>query len=104
VGNNVDTLGPFWAGLTMFNTDLFWNARWNELYLFLTSGSPSLLSLLLAVNTIFFIIYLIRRATQKHRMRASTVYFVQGMVVAANAFVLFREDALRYVMMMKGIL
>jgi hypothetical protein len=88
----------------MINTDLFWNARWDELYLFLTNGNPPLIAILLAVNTIFFMLYLMRRATQRHRMRASTVYFVQGMVVVANAFVLFREDALRYIMMMKGIL
>jgi hypothetical protein len=88
----------------MFNTELFWNARWGELYQYLTQGNPPLIAILLAINTIFFMVYLMRRATKRHRMRASTVYFVQGMVVAANAFVLFREDAIRYVMMMKGIL
>jgi hypothetical protein len=95
---------PNWAALTMIGIDEFKNARWDELYLFLAHGNPPLILILLGINTLFFIVYIIRRASKRQRMRASTVYFVQGAVVMANAFVLFREDAYRYAMMMKGIL
>lgn len=88
----------------MFSLDMLWNARWDELYLFLIRGNPPIIAILLGVNTLFFMAYIIRRSKQKHSMRPSTVYFVQSAVVAANMFVLFREDAVRYIMMMKGIL
>jgi hypothetical protein len=88
----------------MFNLDVIRAARWDELYLFLTHGNPPVIVILLGLNTLFFIIYLVRRANQRHRLRQSTVYMVQGLVIFANAFILFREDAVRLVMSLKGIL
>jgi hypothetical protein len=88
----------------MFDLDLLWNARWEELYLFMVAGDPPLIQILLGINTVFFILFLFRRASARHRMRPSTVYFVQGAMILANAFALFRDDTMHYIMRMKGIL
>lgn len=88
----------------MLTIDQIRSARWDEIYLFLTHGNPPLILIILGLNTIFLMLYVVRRATKRHSMRASTLYFVQGAVLVANALVLFREDAIRYVMLMKGVL
>jgi hypothetical protein len=88
----------------MLSLEQIRNARWEEIYLFLSQGNPPLIVIFLGINTLFFMLFLVRRATNRNRMRTSTVYFVQGAVILANAFVLFREDATRYLMMLKGIL
>jgi hypothetical protein len=88
----------------MFNLDLFWTARWDELYLFLLQGNPPLYVLLLGVNTLFLIFYMVRRARKPTKLRPSTVYFVQGAVILTNALILFNDEAMRYAMRLKGIL
>ncbi len=87
-----------------FDINLFWNARWEEFYQFLTTGNPPLLVVLLGINTVFLILYVTRRARQSPRLRASTLYWTQGVMVAANAFVIFQKDIIHYVMMAKGII
>jgi hypothetical protein len=87
-----------------FDINLFWNARWEEFYQFLTMGSPPLLLMLLAVNTVFLIFYVTRKARQSPRLRPATLYWVQSMIVAANAFVIFRNEVIYYVMLAKGII
>lgn len=84
--------------------NLFWNAPWDDLYQFITMGSPPLLVLLLAVNTIFLIFAVMRKARHSPRLRPATLYWVQAMMVAANAFVIFQDSIIRYVMMAKGII
>lgn len=74
-------------------SNLFWAADWDGLYRFLMIGSPPLVLQLLAVNTIFFAVYIVRRATARHRMRDTTVYVVQGILVACNIAILFQNDA-----------
>ncbi len=88
----------------MLTLDQIRSARWAEIYLFLTNGNPPLILVLLGLNTIFLLLFMVRRATKRHTMRASTIYFVQGVMIATNAFVLFREDIIRSVMMLKGVL
>jgi hypothetical protein len=87
-----------------FDINLFWNARWDEFYQLLTTGSPPLLVVLLGVNTVFLIFYVTRKARQSARLRPSTLYWVQTLMVAANAFVILRSDIIHYVMMAKGII
>lgn len=88
----------------MLTLDQFRSARWDEIYLFLMNGNPPLILILLGINTLFFALFIVRSATKRHKLRASTVYFVQGAVIMANAFALFREDIIRQIMMLKGIL
>lgn len=76
---------------------LFWAADWDGLYRFLTFGSPPLALQLLVLNTVFLVFYIIRKATAKHRLRETTVYVVQGVLVACNMALLFQHDAWRIV-------
>lgn len=95
---------PIRAAKEMLTLDQIRSARWGEMYLFLTTGNPPLLLILLGINTLFFILYLVRRATKRNRLRASTVYFVQAAVVVANAIVLVGDEAVRFVMTMRNII
>lgn len=72
--------------------ELFHRARWDQAYDFLSSGDPPMVFRLLAINTLFVILYAIRRAKALGRMRSSTVLQVQGLLVLANALILFQSD------------
>lgn len=74
--------------------DLFERTRWSDLYNFFASGSPPLIVDLLAINTIFFMLYVVRKATAKHRMRDSSVYVIQGLLIAANMMVVFQHETM----------
>jgi hypothetical protein len=72
--------------------ELFQRARWDQAYDFLASGDPPMMIRLLAINTIFVVLYAIRRAKSPHRMRDSTVMQVQALLVVANCLILFQSD------------
>ncbi len=59
---------------------------------FLESGDPPMILRLLAINTLFLVFYIIRRAKVEHRMRDSTVLQVQVLLVVANALILMQSD------------
>ncbi len=84
--------------------NLFWNAPWDDFYLFLTMGNPPLLLVLLGLNTMFLLFYATRKARQSPRLRTATLYWVQAVMVAANVFVVFQKDVIHYVMMARGII
>jgi hypothetical protein len=77
----------------VLSIDHFKNARWGDLYAFFAQGNPPLVLQLLILNTIFlgFIVY--RRATGKFRMRKSSVFAIQMMLVATNVIFMFQKDA-----------
>jgi hypothetical protein len=72
--------------------ELFQRARWDQAYQFLASGDPPMILRLLAINTLFLVFYIIRRARVPHRMRDSTVLQVQVLLVFANALILMQSD------------
>ena len=78
----------------MFNQNLLFQARWDELYNFFADGYPPLIVKLLVINTIFLMFYVFRRATAKHRLRPTTAYAVQGLLIATNALAMFQNDVL----------
>jgi hypothetical protein len=84
--------------------DLFFNAPWDDFYLFLTMGSPSLLLILLGLNTVFVLMFATRKAWHSPRLRPATLYWAQAFMVAANGFVIFQKDIIHYVMMARGII
>lgn len=47
---------------------------------------------LLAINTLFLVFYIIRRAKVEHRMRDSTMMQVQALLVFANVLILMQSD------------
>jgi uncharacterized membrane protein YhfC len=81
----------------MFKLDKFWAADWDLLYRFFTSGNPPLALQLLVLNTIFFVLFLVRNATAKHRVRHNTAYMIQGLLIASNMAVLFRSEVMGYI-------
>lgn len=72
--------------------ELFQKARWDQAYDFLSSGDPPMMFRILAINTLFLILYAIRRAKSPHKMRESTVMQVQGLLLLANCLILFQRD------------
>jgi hypothetical protein len=76
--------------------DLFYQARWGELFAFFAEGQPPLAVQLLVVNTIFFVVFIMRRARGARTLRAQTAMAVQGVLIFANVVVLFQEYAWHY--------
>ena len=72
--------------------ELFQRARWDQAYDYLSSGDPPMIARLLAINTIFFILYIIRKVRVEHKMRDWTVMQVQALLVVANILILFQRD------------
>lgn len=75
--------------------DIFWEAHWDELWAFFSRGNPPLLVVLLAINTVFFILFLIRRMRGKHSIRPEMASTVQSILLAANMFAIFYEEIFR---------
>jgi len=72
---------------------LFDAADWDGLYRVLAKGNPPLALQLLALNTIFVVLFIVRRATAKHRMRNQTAEIIQLFLLIANLAVVFQEQA-----------
>lgn len=72
--------------------ELFQRARWDQAYDYMASGDPPMIARLLAINTIFFILYIIRKVRVEHKMRDWTVMQVQALLVVANILILFQRD------------
>jgi hypothetical protein len=79
------------------NTDLVSRARWSDLYSFFADGYPPLIMQILALNTIFLVLFVYRRIRAKNKMRGSTVYFLQGALIAINMVVIFQKEAVSIV-------
>jgi hypothetical protein len=77
--------------------DLFWAADWDGLYRFLAAGNPPLALQLLVLNTIFLIIYIVRRKAAKNRLRNQTVEIIQLFLLMANIAVVLQEDMLKWI-------
>lgn len=72
--------------------ELFRRARWDQAYDFLSSGDPPMMFRLLAINTIFVVIYMIRRAKSEHRLNQVALVQVQALLIVANCLILFQRD------------
>ena len=72
--------------------ELFQRARWDQAYDYMASGDPPMIARLLAINTVFFILYIIRKVQVEHKMRDSAVIQVQALLVVANILILFQRD------------
>ena len=72
--------------------DLFRDARWDELYAFFDSGHPPLMVQLLALNTIVFMLFIVRRMRGAKTLRAETASLVQSLLLVANMLAIFQEN------------
>jgi hypothetical protein len=77
--------------------ELFQRARWDQAYDFLASGDPPMIFRLLAINTIFLVFYIIRRARVSTQMRPETMIQVQVLLILANILILFQRDIMRMI-------
>ena len=75
--------------------DQIMNAPWWQLTDFFTKGNPPVIVEVMLLNTIFLIVVIIRRAGGLETMRTQTVIQVQGLVILANAMVLFQDQIVR---------
>lgn len=76
--------------------ELATRARWDQLYDVLARGDPPMAVRILVLNTLFFILFAIRRSRGVHAMRRETAIRVQGLLIAANALVLFQDQILDF--------
>jgi len=77
-------------------TELFFHARWGELYAFFAKGNPPLAVQLLVLNTIFFALWIMRRMRNARAMRSEAANIVQALLIGANTMILFQQDITYY--------
>jgi hypothetical protein len=69
--------------------DLLRQADWDEFYTFFTQGSPPLAIQILLINTIFFILWIVRRMRGAPALRRGTSIAVQALLIPRQ----FRDRA-----------
>jgi hypothetical protein len=72
--------------------DLFWRAQWGELYAFFSRGTPPLMTQLLAINTIFFILFILKRIWGRPSKRAQSSHMVQIILILANMALIYEDQ------------
>jgi len=70
----------------------FQQSDWDEVYAFFAQGSPPLAIQILIVNTIFFMLWIVRRMRGAPALRRETSIAVQAILVIANLAILFQKD------------
>ncbi len=76
--------------------NLFEKTNWQGAYIFLTTGHPPLILELLAINTIFLILFILRRMTGIYTRKAHTTYVVQALLILGNGAVLMQSELSPY--------
>jgi hypothetical protein len=75
----------------------FETAPWHVIYDFFAKGDPPLALQLLALNTVFFVLFIIRRMRGARAMRPSAATTVQALLIFANCLILLQDDITRTV-------
>ena len=81
--------------------DLFSSVQWTDVYSLLTSGQPPLILQLLAVNTVFFILTIIKAIRSGPVKKRRSNYHVQEILIVANVLVLYQDQILPYLHMIR---
>ena len=76
--------------------ELIGRTRWDQAYDFLAAGEPSMMLRILLINTIFVVLYIIRRARSPYPIKVHTVLQIQGLLVLANGLILFQRDIMQF--------
>jgi hypothetical protein len=76
--------------------ELFKHTNWSVWYDVLAKGNPPLALQFLLINSLFFIIFAFRRLRGKRSHHNNVVYFVHGVLLLANAGVIFQGDLAPY--------
>jgi hypothetical protein len=72
--------------------ELFRDARWDELYAFFARGYPPLIAQILGINTIVFMLFIVRRMRGASTLRSETASLVQSLLLVANMLAIFQEN------------
>ncbi len=72
--------------------ELIERTHWDQAYDFLSAGDPPMVFRIMALNTVFLILYVVRRAGAARPMDQSGVVIVQSLLVGANLLVMFQHD------------
>ena len=72
--------------------ELFRDARWDELYAFFARGNPPLMAQIMALNTIVFMLFIVRRMRGASTLRSETASLVQSLLLVANMLAIFQEN------------
>ena len=72
--------------------ELFQDARWDELYAFFARGNPPLIAQILAINTVVFMLFIVRRMRGASTLRSETASLVQSLLLVANMLAIFQEN------------
>jgi hypothetical protein len=72
--------------------DMLLQADWDELYTFFSQGSPPLAIQILLINTIFFILWIVRRMRGAPALRRGTSIAVQALLILANFAIVLQKD------------
>jgi hypothetical protein len=68
------------------------NAPWWQITSFLSRGTPPLITQILGINTIFFILFMIRRMRNERALHREAAIQVQVLLIMSNVLVLFQEQ------------
>lgn len=68
------------------------DARWDELYAFFMKGTPPLIAQLMALNTVIFMLFMVRRMRGKPTLRAEMASLVQSLLLFANMLAIFQDN------------
>jgi hypothetical protein len=72
--------------------EFFQDARWDELSAFFSKGTPPLIAQILAINTIVFMLFIVRRMRGASTLRSETASLVQSLLLVANMLAIFQEN------------
>ena len=72
--------------------DLFFRTPWHTFYDVLAEGHPPMIARILALNTVFFILFMVRRAKGARALRERTAVMVQATLILANGLILFQDQ------------
>ncbi len=72
--------------------DLFKRTHWDQLYNTFTHGDPPLIFQLLVLNTAVLTLFAVRKMRGANKLRSNTASTVQSLLLAANIFIIMRED------------
>ena len=72
--------------------DWLWQIQWLEVSSFLTSGQPSLLVQLAAINAMFLIVVIVIRIRRDPKAKRRPTYYIQEALLLFNIFILSEDQ------------
>lgn len=68
------------------------NAPWWQITEFFGRGNPPLITQILAINTIFFVLFIVRRTRDAKALHRQAAIQVQVLLILSNVLILFQEE------------